>query len=260
VSRKIRRQYAQGECYPLYLPINEWAPFIIFGLQTGSELLKDNNTYGNFSSPAFKKAFAFLIDFYHQGLAPTGLTQVTNIYKAFSQGYIAMYISGPWNVPEFKKWMKGDLADQWMTAVLPSPDGETPGYSIAGGSSLVMNRYSKHKKEAWKFIEYLSTVSSQLTLFKLQSDLPAVKDAWNDTLLLKDPYMKAFYNQFRYVKSLPKIPEWEQIAFSKVQQYVEYAARGKMTVDEALKKLDEDVNKILEKRRWLLKQKVHGKD
>lgn len=72
--------------------------------------------------------------------------------------------------------------------------------------------------------------------------------------------MKAFYNQFRLVKSLPKIPEWEQIAFSKVQQYVEYAARGKMTVDDALKKLDEDVNKILEKRRWLLKQKVHRKD
>jgi multiple sugar transport system substrate-binding protein len=64
--------------------------------------------------------------------------------------------------------------------------------------------------------------------------------------------MKAFYEQFQNVVATPKITEWEQIAFSKIQQYAEIASRGAMTIDEALKALDDDVNKILEKRRWLL--------
>ena len=51
---------------------------------------------------------------------------------------------------------------------------------------------------------------------------------------------------------LLKFPEWEQIVFSKLQQYVELAARNVLTVKEALKKLDDDVNVILEKRRWML--------
>ena len=64
--------------------------------------------------------------------------------------------------------------------------------------------------------------------------------------------MKAFYEQFLVVKATPKIPEWEQIAFSKIQQYAELASRDVMSVDEALKALDDDVNRILEKRRWLM--------
>ncbi len=84
------------------------------------------------------------------------------------------------------------------------------------------------------------------------NDLPAVKEAWKDTSLSNNPYMKAFYEQFNYVVATPKIPEWEQIVFSKLQQYVELAARNVLTVKEALKKLDDDVNVILEKRRWML--------
>ena len=64
--------------------------------------------------------------------------------------------------------------------------------------------------------------------------------------------MKAFHTQFENVVATPKVPEWEQIAFAKVQQYAEIVVRGAMTVDEALANLDKDVDKILEKRRWLL--------
>ena len=63
--------------------------------------------------------------------------------------------------------------------------------------------------------------------------------------------MRAFYEQFQHVVVTPKITEWEQIAFSKLQQYAELAARGAMPIDEALNSLNKDVDKILEKRRWL---------
>jgi multiple sugar transport system substrate-binding protein len=38
----------------------------------------------------------------------------------------------------------------------------------------------------------------------------------------------------------------------KVQDYAELAARGKLSVEESLAALDRDVDRILEKRRWML--------
>ncbi|MCF8240662.1 MAG: sugar ABC transporter substrate-binding protein [Melioribacteraceae bacterium] len=252
VSKKIKEIPGKKDKYAIYLPANEWASFVIFGLQAGSTILKNNNRYGNFSGSKFKKAFEFLVKFHKQGLAPIGISQVTNVYQAFKDEYFAMYISGPWNINEFKKWMTEDLKDKWMTAPLPGPDENTQGVSLAGGSSLVMFNNSEKKIETWKFIEFLSRPSIQLNFYKLVNSLPAVKDAWNDSTLAGDKYIHAFYKQFHHVAATPKIPEWERIVFSKLQQYAEFAVRGTMTTDEALKALDEDVNNILEKRRWLL--------
>ena len=147
------------------------------------------------------------------------------------------------------------MQNNWMTAPLPSPTNDYPGYSLPGGSSLVLNTLSKNKIAAWKWIEFLSQKETQLRFYKLVSSLPAVVDAWEDSSFVNNKYMKAFYEQLRKTKPTPKIPEWEQIVFQKIQQYAEFIARKKMSVDEAMKSLDDDVNNILEKRRWLLSHK-----
>lgn len=255
LSRRIRKNAGGGEKYAIYLPTNEWAPFVIFALQNGSTLLRNNDSYGNFSAPEFKEAFRYAVRFLQEGLAPIGISQVTNVYQAFAEEYFSIYISGPWNVVEFRKWMKNGLKDKWAIAPLPSVDGRNPGLSLAGGASLVMSRKSEHKKEAWKFIEYLSRPDVQLRFYNLLYDLPAVKIAWQDPSLLHDEYMSKFYEQLQYVTPTPKIPEWEQIAFAKIQQYAELAARNSMSIDQAAAALDKDVNQILEKRRWLLSRK-----
>jgi multiple sugar transport system substrate-binding protein len=253
LCKKIKALHPGEDKYAIYLPTNEWSSFIIFALGNNAVLLKDNNSRGNFSSEKFREAFEYLIKFHKENLAPLGISQVTNVYQAFVEEYFSIYISGPWNINEFKKWMTGDLADKWSTAPIPSKTGEDyPGVSLAGGSSLVIFKDSEHKNEAWKFIEFLSQTSTQLEFYRLLFNLPAVKEAWKDSSLANNKYMKAFHEQFKNVVATPKVTEWEQIAFAKVQQYAEIAVRGVMTVDEALKNLDNDVDKILEKRRWLL--------
>jgi len=84
LSRKIKALYKGEDKYAIYLPTNEWAPFVIFGLQAGSDLLKDKGTKGNFSGKEFKEAFSFLVNFHKEKLAPIGISQVTNVYQAFS--------------------------------------------------------------------------------------------------------------------------------------------------------------------------------
>jgi len=236
--------------YALFLPTNEWVPFILFGIQANSKLLKNDFGNGDFSGAEFKKSFTYLTKFYKEKLSPIDMTAVNNIYQAFTENYFSMLITGPWNITEMKNRLPKEIANDWGTAPMPSPDSIYPGYSLAGGASLVINKASKMKKEGWKFIEFLTRETSQLEFFQLVSALPSVKSVWKDSVISSNRYLDAFFSQLQKVKSTPKIPEWEQIVFSKIQQYAEYTAAGKMDINTALKNLDKDVDIILEKRRW----------
>ena len=53
---------------------------------------------------------------------------------------------------------------------------------------------------------------------------------------------------------MPRVPEWEQIA-QKLVEDIEPAVRGRESIPDALGRLDADVDRILEKRRWMLSRK-----
>jgi multiple sugar transport system substrate-binding protein len=252
-SRKIREQARAKKkiCYPFFLPTNEWVPAVVFGMQAGGNFLKKNNTLGNFSGREFTDAFTLMADFYRNEYSPAGMQLITNMYNSFSDGMIAMYITGPWNIGEFTRRIPPSLQDQWMTAPLPSMDSTFPGISLPLGTSLVMFKRSENKEAAWKLIEFLSSVEQSIAFYTITGNLPPRKSAWQDSALANNRYIKAFYEQLQRVEPLPQIPEWEQIVI-KLQLYVEYIATGTLTVDAALKRFDNDVDRILEKRRWIV--------
>jgi multiple sugar transport system substrate-binding protein len=237
--------------YAIFLPLNEWAPPVVLGLQAGSPLLADNASRGAFSEPEFRRAFAFYRDLFTSGLAPpVGNNEIANVYQEFARGTFAMYVTGPWNLGEFSRRLPPELADAWATAPMPKPDPATPGVSLAGGSSLVIFRRSEHKDAAWRIIEFLSAPAQQVRFYALTGDLPARIEAWEDSALAS-PHAHAFREQLTRVVPTPKIPEWEQIAM-RVQEQAEFAVRGAVSPDTALARLDAQVDIILEKRRWLL--------
>ena len=63
--------------------------------------------------------------------------QVGNPWEEFGRGAFVFYLSGPWNIGEFRKRLPATQQDDWSTAPLPGPDG--PGDSVAYGSSLVIS-------------------------------------------------------------------------------------------------------------------------
>jgi multiple sugar transport system substrate-binding protein len=238
--------------FVIFLPLNEWNPLAILGLQSGSTLLADHETRGAFREAPFRAAFDFYLDLFRDGLAPpVSNTEIANIYQEFARGYFGMYITGPWNLGEFRRRLPPELQDDWGTAPLPGPTGPASGVSLAGGSSLVLSRECPNKDAAWAFVEYLCRRDVQTRFYHLTGDLPARRDAWSDSSLLADAEMRAFGEQLRRVVPTPKVPEWEQIAF-RLQERSEQAVRGAVSPDSALAGLDRDVARILEKRRWLL--------
>jgi len=246
---RVKRVQPAGS-YPMLMPLDEWAQPVMLALQAGATLLADHGTRGAFRDSSFRRGFTFYIDLFRDSLAPTLVnTQISNVYQEFAAGRTAFYITGPWNVGQFRQRLPDSLQNAWATAPLPGPNG--PGVSLAGGSSLVITRGARHPDDAWALIAFLSDPARQADFYERTGDLPARRTAWSTTKLAADPQFAAFREQLARVAPMPAVPEWELIA-TDIADAAERAARGRQTIDAALADLDAQVDGVLEKRRWLL--------
>jgi multiple sugar transport system substrate-binding protein len=171
-----------------------------------------------------------------------------------------MWITGPWNLGNFRQRFPSEFENRWMTAPLPAPDAASPwpGMSLAGGSSLALFRASKHKDLAWQLLEFLSEPAIQARFYALSGDLPPRRAAWDDPAFSRDLKVRAFREQLGRVAPMPRVPEWEQIA-QKIAERMEPAIRGRETNARVLGALDADVDRILDKRRWILARRTEGR-
>jgi multiple sugar transport system substrate-binding protein len=246
--------------YAILLPIDEWAQPVIFALEAGSDLLRGDDSYGAFEEEPFRTGFAFYVGLFRDGFAPAlGNTNVANVYQQFGDGTFPMYITGPWNLGEFRRRLPASARGEWSTAPMPAFSGsDWPGVSLAGGASLTVFRRCTHKQVAWRFVEFLSRVDQQVAFYKATGDLPARRAAWQEPSLARDPQAQAFRVQLEHVRSTPKIAEWERIATA-IADAADAVVRGGRSTDAALADLDRQADTILEKRRWMLRHRQEGR-
>jgi len=236
--------------YSVLLPLNEFEPLLTLALQLPAEVLRDNGRWGNFRGSDFRRALTFYESLFERGWAPRmSNTQLSNVWDEFGRGFFSFYISGPWNIAEFRKRLPPALQDTWMTAPMPGPDG--PGRTIAGGASLVVMRSSPHKREAWALAEYLSRPQTQERFYDLTGNMPPRRTTWRTPALAASPYARAFHEQLDRVRSPPKVPEWERIA-TEMRLAGERVVLGATRIDDAVVALDRKTDQILEKRRWMM--------
>ncbi|GIW45107.1 MAG: sugar ABC transporter substrate-binding protein [Candidatus Binatia bacterium] len=240
--------------YGLLAPLDEWHLLIALAFQCGAELLRDRDTRGNFQSDAFRRAFSFYVSLFRDGLAPFGgEARVANVYQDFAAGLFTFYVTGPWNLGEFRHRLPEALQTQWATAVLPTPELGMPSISVMGGASLAIHRSSRRRDAARALVQQLLTDEEQAQFHRLTGNLPAVRSAWERLKGDDGGRLAAFREQLEHARATPKVPEWERIA-ALVVQYTELVVRGELAADAALKRLDSEVDRVLDKRRWLLQR------
>jgi multiple sugar transport system substrate-binding protein len=245
----IRRQ-SGGDRYGVLLPLNEYDSLIALSLQQAAPLLREDGARGNFATPDFERVLTFYVDMFRLGYAPpVSNSQISNTWTEFGRGYFSFYITGPWNIGEFKRRLPPELDGKWMTAPLPGPDG--PGASSAGGASLAIFRRSRHPDAAWALIEFLSRPGIQQRFHALTGNLPPRRASWQGGVIAADPYARAFRDQLERVKPTPKVAEWERIA-TEMRLVTELVVRGDLSVHAAALELDRRADRILAKRRELL--------
>ncbi|MDR6644382.1 multiple sugar transport system substrate-binding protein [Luteibacter sp. 1214] len=239
-----------GQTYGVLLPTNEFEQLLSLALQQDEPLLRDGGRYGNFRSAGFKKALGFYVSMFKDQQAPM-MTNVGvgNPWAAFGQGFYAFYLSGPWNIGEFRKRLPPEQQGDWGTVALPGPNG--PGASNAGGSSLVIFRQSKHKDDAWALVEFLSRPAIQERFYQILGDMPPRRSSWDAPALKNDDKAAAFRDQLDRAKPIPPVAEWERIV-TEMQLVAAQASHGDISVDDAAAEIDRRADRLLEKRRWML--------
>ena len=248
--------------HALLLPLNEYDPLVALAMQHGEPLLRDGGRYGNFRSAAFVQTLDFVLGLYRSGLAPAATNnQVANLWQEFARGSFSFYITGPWNIGEFRRRLPTELQGAWATAPLPAPDAVAaaaaapgaPGSSLAGGSSLAVFARSKKKPEALALIEYLSRPLVQQRFHALTGNLPPRRSAWWSPALANDAPTQAFARQLEHVRPVPQVPEWERIA-TELRIVLEQVVHGKLDAAQMPALLDARADQMLEKRRWMLQR------
>ncbi len=259
----IKRQVGPQR-YSILLPSNEFEQLLTLALGTDDPLLRDGGRYGNFRSEGFRRALTFYLGLFQRQLSPVATeTQISNLWDEMGRGYFSFVLHGPWSIGEFKRRLPAAQQSTWMTAPMPGPSG--PGAGIAGGSSLVVFRTSKHPELAWQLLEHLSRPASQRRFYALTGNLPPRRSSWQgDAALSSDPYVAAFRDQLERVERTPPVPEWERImtemrlvserAIHQVGPATDEAELAAV-VAAAAAELDRKVDQILDKRRWMLARK-----
>jgi multiple sugar transport system substrate-binding protein len=248
------KRHVGADRYAVLLPLNEFEPLLALWLQQGEPLLRDGGRFGNFRSAGFARALEFYLSMYERHLAPPVTNnEVANVWNEFARGYFSFYISGPWQIGEFKRRLPPELQASWMTAPLPGPNG--PGASSAGGSSLAIFRRSPRMDAAWKLVEFLSRPPVQQEFYRLTGNLPARRSAWAAPPLSHDPYARAFRDQLDRVRPLPQVPEWERIA-TELRLVMEKVVHGDIPAAQVAQEMDARADRILEKRRWMLDRRA----
>lgn len=253
----VMRQDVPGR-HAILMPLNEFEQQLSFALQQDDPLLRDDGTRGNFDSPGFRRALDFYANMFEQGWAPkVSETQISNVWDEFFRGSYVFYLSGPWNIREFRRRQPPALEGQWGTLPLPGPEG--PGAGIAGGTSLVLFRGSPRSDRAWQLVEFLSRPDIQQRFHAMIGDLPPRRSAWEDPRLADDPLAAAFRDQLERVRPAPKVLEWERIV-QEMRLVTERVVRGGLAQDQAVRELDARVDAILAKRRWMHERELQPRE
>jgi ABC-type sugar transport system permease subunit/ABC-type glycerol-3-phosphate transport system substrate-binding protein len=178
-----------------------WNDLLMAVWQNGGDPLRP-------SAPEYVQAMTHYVSFFREGLSPTKEAADVDLFHAFRTGYMPMFVSGPWMVELTRKELP-ELEGQWGVAMLPGRKSRT---SFVGGSNLVVFKDSRRQELAWRFLEFMSDPANQVEWFRITTDLPSARAAWEDPLLKSQPMIRVFGEQMYDTASPPTIAEWEQIA------------------------------------------------
>lgn len=199
-----------GDQYGIYLHDDSYFAMPYLWAFGGGTITDDRKI--EIASPNSVKAFEFMRKLKEEGVTqpyPTFEDGYNVMMRDFKEGKTAMIINGPWAVsdvlsaPEFRKSENLGIA--------PIPKGPGGQGSPVGGHSLVISKYSKHPKETYELISYLTNAESETLQAKELKTLPTQSAAYQDESLKSDPIVQSFKAQLDAAKARPSIPEGAQM-------------------------------------------------
>ncbi|MBI3019183.1 MAG: extracellular solute-binding protein [Deltaproteobacteria bacterium] len=179
-----------------------WHTFIPYLWNGGGDVLSRNWKEVVLNSSAARQTLSF-----YQSLKPYALlNRQEQIDQMFAAEKVGMILSGAWN---FKSIQKTNSKLEYGVSSVPTPKSSQSPMSFGGGEMLVILNKTKHPKEAFEFIRFLTSYEVELSLSRTQRNvLPSLKTALKDPFFEQDSHMKGFAEQMLTAKTPPAHVGW----------------------------------------------------
>ena len=172
----------------------------------------------------------------------------------FISGAYSITLDGQWRVEQLRKFAP-DL--KYKTAPLPPPAGGPKNYGWTNGNFLIIPKGAKHSKGAWEFIKFWSGIAKPeraaefytwggwIPLFPAEANSPIFKE-----YVKKNPEFQTFLDvaASEHIYPIPPVP-YQVFLSDRIGRYEDLAIRSRLTPQEALKQLDQDIKQELDRRK-----------
>jgi len=125
------------------------------------------------------------------------------------------------------------------------PDGSIRRFSNIGAFGLYLNKDSKHKKEAYLVMNYLSSAEQSKERILNGGKPFRISDFEIPEVMEKYPFYEYVKESLEVGRSMPQLPEWETIVQIFIENYHNILS-GSQDFDDGIDKAAEDINAILE--------------
>ena len=165
--------------------------------------------------------------------APSSLTSMGGMGSSdlFMNGTVAMFLSGIWKTPRFREIKNFD----WDIVMFPRGNTGVRAFST-GGSGYGILKSSKHKKESWALVKYISGEEGAKQLAATGLAQPAIMSVAQSALFLdgqKPLNKKMLLDAVRYVKYPPMAKNAAEIANGIVVPQLDRFWSGTATAEQA---------------------------
>lgn len=229
---------------------NSFTLLLAWILQQGGSYFQEDGIHVNFTSPEAKKAFQLMVDMAKGPNAVTDIKRITeqdNIEQLFFKGRSASMTKGSW-AGALGKEMNVPATNYGFTWVPPIEGKESVCVSEAGWAEVVSEK-SKNKELIWEFLKFATNEENASSFNKATGTLPARKDVAQNKEFQEaegNKEIKDAYTMLEWAKPMGVFTDGDFIR-DNVKKYLERAIHDKLTVDEALEKLEKEVNDHFDK-------------
>ncbi|CAK4841909.1 unnamed protein product [Aphanomyces euteiches] len=212
--------------------------------QNNGYIISDDLKSSGFDKPETIEGLKFWLDFIKDKHSPTAAQMSeTTPEKLFESGKIAMIYDGSWMVSEFAEVQyTKDNADVTLL-----PKGKSAA-NVSTGTAAAVNAKTKHPKEAWELLSYLSSKEASLIYSNTGAFIPAVngtQDGWVQSVPFFN--LKAFIDSAtEYNKPFPvskNTSKWLDVE----NEFLMKAWFGQMSIEDAAKQISQKMNDLLAK-------------
>ncbi|MBL0386199.1 ABC transporter substrate-binding protein [Tumebacillus sp. ITR2] len=220
--------------------------FVEFAAAYGGKILDDKGQVV-INNPGTIKGLSKMIEVVKSDFVPSNITTFTETESAtaFQEGQSAFIRNWPYQFAVAQDTKQSKIAGK--VALAPLPAGDAGSAATLGGWLSGINKNSKHPKEAWEFLKYLTGQEGQKITAVDGGSAPTLLPEYDDADVQKASPLfanKDFVNGISKAVPRPTSPQYPKIS-DIIQIEVSKAIAGQETAEEAVKNMDAKMKEVV---------------